>query len=307
MTVASTSPRDAVKRLVERMLASAPASNIGRRRRRGRRLILAYHNIVEGLPPVGSDRSLHLSLGDFRAHLDAIASAGLEVVALDAMLDADATQVTITFDDAYAGALLNGVPELARRRWPASIFVAPALLGRSEPWWDRLASPDLGGVPPRIREHALWQCAGDEAQILGVAAARGWHCAAGLTHVRIGTERELATALGLHAALTLGAHTFSHPNLAAVTPDRLRHELYAPLAWLRARWPDRTIPWLAYPYGITSGAVRDAVRRAGYTGALLVEGGWYSRGSDSGAVPRYNVPASQSRDGFRARLGGLFR
>jgi peptidoglycan/xylan/chitin deacetylase (PgdA/CDA1 family) len=229
-----TSPlRSALKRGVEQALGSPLVARIGRRRRRGSRLILAFHNVVPVAPAIGSDRSLHLSLAAFRAQLDSIDAAGLRVVALDAALDDRAPQVSITFDDAYAGALLHGIPELARRGWPSTVFVAPGLLGSPAPWWDRLAVADSDGIPPRVREGALWDCAGDEALILKAASTNGWHCSDAVEGVRIGTESEVANAIALDPALTVGAHSWSHANLAAVSTERLRHELDAPLTWLQ--------------------------------------------------------------------------
>ena len=86
----------------------------------------------------------------------------------------------------------------------------------------------------------------------------------------------------------------------------MTEELDRPLAWLRERF-ERVIPWLSYPYGRWSDSVAAAARRAGYRAALRVDGGWYRGGvGDLYSVPRLNVPAGVSGNGFSLRLGGLF-
>ena len=67
------------------------------------------------------------------------------------------------------------------------------------------------------------------------------------------------------------------------------------------------LPWLAYPYGHASPAVAEGAARY-YAGALSISGGWL-RGSALGPepfrVPRLNVPASLSFNGFALRTGGV--
>ena len=60
-----------IKGMVEAALAALLGNRVAMHRLRGRRLILAYHNIIPtGSAPVG-DRSLHLPLDEFAAQLDA--------------------------------------------------------------------------------------------------------------------------------------------------------------------------------------------------------------------------------------------
>jgi peptidoglycan/xylan/chitin deacetylase (PgdA/CDA1 family) len=112
----------------------------------------------------------------------------------------------------------------------------------------------------------------------------------------------------LRAAVTpgvsYGSHTWTHPNLTRLPAPLLAEELERPLAWLRhSTLP--MIPWLAYPYGLTNDAVTAATGQAGYEGAVLVEGGWMGPAAAPFALPRYNVPAALSEDGFMLRLSGV--
>lgn len=300
-------PRALAKGLADAMLGSPVALRAMRVRLRGARLVLAYHNVVAGAePPTYGDRSLHLPLARFRAQLDALQRHGFAVVRLDAPRRADAPpEVAITFDDACAGAIALGLPELTARRMPATVMVAPGLLGAAAPWWDRLADPRIGAVPAAYRDPALQRLAGETTAIMAEAARAGWPVHDARPEHRIATEAELADALARHPDLTLGAHTWSHPNVAALPAARLDEELRKPLEWLRARWGERVVDWFAFPYGLSSPAAAAAARAAGYAGALRVEGGWERERLDPWAVPRFNVTPGLSVAGFRSRLSGL--
>ena len=300
--------RDRVKTQIERALGSRFARVLGLRRLRGAHLILCYHDVNADPQRVGTgDRSLHLSLDDFRTQLDSLLDSGVEISALGQTAGPEprSPRVTITFDDACEGALQLAVPELEARSMPATMFVAPGILGLDAPWWDRLAEPATGRIPSAVRRLALEELHGRHDEILGCAAQRGWVVHAPPSGCRIGTESDIDAAMRTHDGLSLGVHTWGHPNLASLPDDQLRDELTAPFAWLRARWPDRVIPWIAYPYGLESARVRVAAATAGYRGGLLVSGGWHRRQTHPFAIPRLNVSSGITREGFRARLAGF--
>lgn len=50
--------------------------------------------------------------------------------------------IAITFDDAFRSVAQNAVPELARRSFPATIFVPAGVMGRSPDWWFESDSMD---------------------------------------------------------------------------------------------------------------------------------------------------------------------
>ena len=302
-----SSLRSSVKAVVEAALASRPLALLSRRLRAGARLTLAYHNVVVGTEDrVVGDNSLHLRFDRLLEHLDTLRDRGLGVCPLGATRDVGerVAEVSISFDDACAGALRHAVPALAARGIPVTVFVAPGLLGCAAPWWDRLADPALGEIPASIRERALGEFKGRHAVVMGAAERFGWPIQPPNPACRIATLDELDAALEAHPGLMVGAHSWDHPNLAALDGVELTRELVRPLAWLRARWPERTVPWLAYPYGLESPAVRLAVREAGYVGALLVRGGWQRSLADPFGTPRLNVSSGLSSNGFRARLSG---
>ncbi len=87
--------------------------------------ILAYHRISE-------DRDeLAVSPSRFVEQMRIIASSGLRVVDLSQLTRvpaiADENVVALTFDDGYHDFLDHALPELRKRRWPATVFVVPAV------------------------------------------------------------------------------------------------------------------------------------------------------------------------------------
>jgi peptidoglycan/xylan/chitin deacetylase (PgdA/CDA1 family) len=118
------------------------------------------------------------------------------------------------------------------------------------------------------------------------------------------TAAELAAALRF-PGITLGSHTWSHPNLACLGIGDIVGEVRRSREWLRAEFGEKVIDWLAYPYGLESVQARAAVADASYAGALCIDGGWHRAADVSPfARPRLNVGAGLSVAGFRARLQG---
>jgi peptidoglycan/xylan/chitin deacetylase (PgdA/CDA1 family) len=256
------------------------------------------------------DRSLHLPLSVFSAQLDWL-QARCDVVPLSALLTPDDSserpRVAITFDDAYRGAVTTGIGELARRGLPATIFVAPGLLGDHPFWWDQAAeSSNAPEVPHALRERALGPCQGRADVIRRDWAELGLRFDATLpAGFRSATETELAHAASL-PGVSLGAHSWSHPNLAALDDQLLREELDRPREWLAQCYPNRTLPCLAYPYGLHDAKVRSAAGAAGYVAGFRVDGGWFKQhqGADL-QTPRLNIPSGISQERFRIYLSAL--
>jgi peptidoglycan/xylan/chitin deacetylase (PgdA/CDA1 family) len=299
------SVRRNLKLAAESVLTMAPVIGVARRRVSGRAVILAYHNIVPDDASGGGDRSLHLPLSTFAAQIDHVQRTH-DVVPLADVLRAGSKRprVTITFDDAYRGAVRVGLAELARRRLPATVFVTPGLLGGRAFWWDVLAS-STDGLLPTVRDHALDVLQGKDDLVRGWAAERRLPMHTMPADYQTATEEELQTAVR-SGDVQLGSHTWTHPALPALAPDELIVELERPLAWLRERFSSAA-PWIAYPYGLSSPAVEAATKRAGYEAACMVAGGWMPPGSPNRfALPRQNIPRGLSDNGFALRLAGLF-
>jgi peptidoglycan/xylan/chitin deacetylase (PgdA/CDA1 family) len=185
---------------------------------------------------------------------------------------------------------------------PATVFVAPALLGRYT-WWDQIAEPQLKSVPPAERELALTHLQGDGEAIL--RDSRFPHRINPDRALRIATEAEVQTAAEL-PGISIGSHTWSHRSLAALAEVDATDELERPMGWLRERFTS-FIPWVSYPYGRFAAATTAVASKLGYSGGLRIDGGWIQPGGrlDAFSLPRYNVSAGLSSLGFRIRLDGL--
>jgi peptidoglycan/xylan/chitin deacetylase (PgdA/CDA1 family) len=298
-----------LKRAVESALLHCGPATIGRRRHGGRTLVLGYHNIVER-PLAFGDRSLHLPRLTFAEQLDHLVER-CDVVPLVDLFAApprsDRPRVAITFDDAYEGALTLGAVELASRGLPATIFVAPYFIGGRDFWWDALAGA-ADGLAAGTRELALERLGGRDADVRAWAQQRHQVVLAAPQAARAASEDTLREALR-QPGLTVGSHTWSHPNLARTDAATVERELRDSLAWLQIRFAGRVAPWISYPYGLYSAEVETIARRLGFAGGLAITGGWVPA-TPTGApppftLPRLNVPAGLSREGFALRLAGL--
>ena len=297
--------RKALRGAVEFALVASGLPALGRQRRRQDTLVLAYHNVVpDGLEAFG-DRSLHLPLARFRRQLAALGEThdvvGLEQ--LDSAPSSSRPRAAITFDDAYAGALLLGLPAVLELGFPATIFVAPDLLGRDAMWWDLLADP-AHGLDDGLRKHALETLRGDHDAIMSWANAQGLPRRLPPAQVRLGTLDELRVA-ARQPGVSIGLHTWSHRNLARLDAAEATAEFERTREWLTAN-VGMPRPWLAYPYGRYADATLTAARAAGLTRAFRVDGGWTRTASAEPLVtPRLNVPAGMSEHGFVLRLSGV--
>ena len=294
-----------VKRPVERAMSSPAVGRVTRRRVRGKRLILAYHGIIpEGREPAG-ERALFIRQRDFAMHLDMLAGEA-DVVPLDRIDDRGdgRPRVAITIDDAYRGAVNVGVPELAARSLPATIFVAPARLNNHVFWWDALSHGNAQ-LDEKLRSHALHELGGEDERVRAWAAQAGIPACDELpAYAQTVTRAELVAALRF-PGITLGSHTWSHPNLASLGIADVVTEVCRSREWLRAEFGEKAIDWLAYPYGLESVQAQVAVADACYKGALRVVGGWHCAAKVSPfARPRLSIGAGLSVAGLRARLQG---
>ena len=300
--------RNGLKATLERGLVASHLPSVWRRAHRRGVLILAYHNIVPPGVEIAGDRSLHLPERLFVAQLDAL-QATHDVVPLGTLLDADGDngrrpRAVITFDDAYRGAVTAGLRQVVARGLSATVFVAPAFVGGKFFWWDVATPAGAPGPTESFRKFALEECQGVDAAVRLWAERAGHPLARLPADAACASESELRVA-STHPGITFASHSWSHPNLARLAPAELDDELTRPLTWLGARF-DNVLPVLSYPYGLASPAVERAAASAGYRAGLLVEGGWVSRRPRNPfAVPRLNVPAGLSANGFQLRAAGL--
>lgn len=301
--------RGELKATVEQALVSSGLPAVSRLIRRRSVLILAYHNVVPTGVAIGGDSSLHLPATTFAAQLDLLQTTH-DIVPLDAVLNGQLVRghrprAVITFDDAYRGAVTIGIRELVTRALPATVFVAPAFLGGRFFWWDAMTQADTPGAAESFRKRALQEHRGADEAVRRWAERSGYHTRTLPDAAACASADELRAASS-QPGVTLGSHSWSHPNLLRLTSTELREELTRPLVWLRERF-EHVLPVIAYPYGLSSPAVESVAAAAGYSAGVLVSGGWMPlRPRNPFALPRLNVPAGLSVRGFLLRTAGLF-
>ncbi len=283
-----TTFRIAARSIAERILVRAPRRTGG-----GASLILAYHNVVPSGSTIVGDRSLHLCETRFRKQLLQIQQEA-DVVPLLDLLTTESSgkrRIAITFDDAYSKALSLGVSQCVAMGIPSTVFVAPNLLD-TVPVWDRMAASEVWSDADRNR--FLWNGRGFDDR-----RPPAFDGNEDLRLARIASRAELV-AVASSALVTLGNHTMNHPNLGALDADTVADEVRSCSEWLSQLPGVRTVPVLAYPYGIPPRFGAPIMY------GLMVRGGWHMRASVKGAIPRWNVPAGISDNGFRLRLRGWF-
>jgi peptidoglycan/xylan/chitin deacetylase (PgdA/CDA1 family) len=301
------SGRHLVRRAAEWALVRGGLATLARQQVRHRCLILCYHNVVPNGSRPGADASLHLSRNAFARQLDLLQQFCHVVSLSEALRPAERgaaadsrPRVVITFDDAYRGAMTEGLAEVRARGLPATVFVAPGALQEAF-WWDEYLDEDASAR----RAIALGELAGQGSRVRTHAAAHGWNAATVPEHAHAVSASELEQALA-DPQLTLGAHSWSHPALPQLDDAPLTEELRRPLEWLGSRFPHAALSVIAYPYGLADARVALAAAAAGYDAGLRVAGGWLPAGTiDRFQLPRLNVPGGISEDGFLLRVSGM--
>jgi len=297
--------RRVAKRLAERILTSPPALGVLRRKGRGRHVILAYHNILPSGEEVTGEPGAHLPVEEFRWQLDLLEEF-CAVMSLEALLEDAAApeegelRAAITFDDAYRGTVLTGVPELATRGLPGTVFVPPGFVGGGTFWWDDLAVSGWAGD-----RAPLELCRGEDRRV------REWALEREIPLRSQGPSQVVADVEELRRAaargITFGVHSWGHPNLARLSGPEAAEELRSAREWLeREGLP--VVPWVAYPYGLHSPGAVEAVKELGFRGGLTIAGRWVpSPLSDPYRVPRVNMAPGLTPQNFLLRLFGVVK
>ena len=243
---------------------------------RGRGVILTFHHVRPGPPEAFAPNALLAITPDFLDRtLRLLAARGFELIGLDrvperlAAARAERPFAVLTFDDGYRDNLDHARPVLARHGAPWTLFVTSDFAeGRGRLWWIELeravarldAVPLEGGLvlPARdpVEKAAAFDRlyrrfrAGPEAALLdGIAAL----CRrAGFEPGTLARELCLGwaelRALARDPAVTIGAHTLSHPMLAKHGSAVARTEMRESRARIAAEI-GRPVRHLSYPVG----------------------------------------------------------
>lgn len=181
-----------------------------------RALVLTYHAIEAGSPPLRVDPAL------FAEHADRIAACGAAVLTVRELTEhlregtLPARAVAITFDDGYASVAENAAPILANHGLSATVYCVAGHVGGLSDWPSARPGSFLGRLA--------------DADQLRVLAGSGIEIGAhGMAHEPLVTEgprvleRELVEARDLLAKLVgVEIATYAYPYGAAAPPAARR-------------------------------------------------------------------------------------
>lgn len=249
--------------LLERSLGSPLVAGSFRRVSRGWLRAIAYHDVSDA---DAFERHLEHLVTRYRPVAgDAVAAA----VRGEVELPRDA--VWVTFDDGLPGVVRNALPLLGRWGVPATMFVCPAVIGTTTPfWWQILdAALDAGdGVDHQGRRWrdrtvvtAIKRCSDRERrEVVAATAERLADADIAVSAIQL-TSRQLAQ--WRDAGHTVGNHTWDHPCLDTCTEDDQRSQVDRAHEWLES-WMEGDALLFAYPNGNLAPAATRRLVDLGY-------------------------------------------
>ncbi len=298
-----------------------------------KKLILDFHNLVDTNLIVLNDTETiigadMIDISRFNEELEWLDSF-VEFVTLDQLFDDNGInrrwQIAITFDDGYANNLRNGLPVCEKYNAPMHWFVStnfsiePNIL----PWWDVLrcilkrvdrpitvgaATFDLGCNHGKI---CFFQELSNRFKRLSIIERDELIENLRRTMEKLMTfpENGMARVEDIKEAarspfISFGGHTHTHPNLALCSEQELTWEINEGRRLLR-EWSGQEIRWFAYPFGkrrYLNMQCRDAVKKAGFDGALTTEMNYVKTGAEPFDVPRLSVDGRWNMNAFKARV-----
>ena len=308
---------------------------------RGLGVILTFHHVSPEPPaPFAPNRLLGITPGFLDATLHELDARGFEVVGLDEVPDRLAEPdyrppfAVLTFDDGYRDNVEHARPVLARHGVPWTLFVTSDFADqRGRLWWieleraiarlDRVRVPvgarslDLPARSPQEKATAFDAVyrdlrGGDEARLLERVADL---CVqAGFPPGSLAAELCLSwgdlRALARDPAVTIGAHTRSHPMLAKHDAATVEAEIGEGRARIEAEL-GRPVRHLSYPVGDpTSAGPREfaLARQQGFSTAVTTRPGhlFAEHAGHPHALPRVSVNGChQSRAALAGLLSGV--
>jgi peptidoglycan/xylan/chitin deacetylase (PgdA/CDA1 family) len=206
----------------------------------------------------------------------------------------DRVRVVLTFDDGWVDNATVVFPIVARHAVPITIFVCPAVVGKTAPFWpERVAAlmkmrhdradeskisavvEQLKGLSPIAREQFITKlsegCA-HSPELHSIDATMSW-----------------LQITALHCAgVSFGSHTSTHQILTRVPAEVARWEVSNSKQEIETALRS-ACGVLAYPNGNCSPEVRSIVAQAGFRRAVVTKRAAWTADSDPLAIPRLTV------------------
>jgi peptidoglycan/xylan/chitin deacetylase (PgdA/CDA1 family) len=288
------------------------------RKFQSRDLILLYHRVAR----IDSDPwSLCVTPEHFSEHLEVLRKH--RPIRLDHLKPAGwqigdgRASLAITFDDGYADNLYEAKKLLERYDIPATFFIATGYIGGSrEFWWDELEKIILRSerLPETLQcsiagERHCWNADGHRLplylsvyeilqplpheirrDVLDQLLALSDQPSSRRESHRSLTQEEVCELAG-GGLVEIGAHTATHPVLAAQPLKAQREELLQSKTWLEDLL-GRPVTSFSYPYGGSrhySSETVQAVREFGFARACTTSSHSVRRSDGQYELPRFNV------------------
>lgn len=234
-------------------------------------VVLCYHSVHPNNPIATVSPQL------FEEHLEWL-SENCDVIPFSKVVDAvrpprqPRPTVSITFDDGYADNYTYAFSLLAKWKLPATFFITAGLADKDDRILERFRS--------------FYGVSADDV------APMGW-----------GELREMA-----ESGFEIGAHTFSHPNLARLEKGELEAEITRSKEIIEQQL-ERPVTVMAYPFGLPrahlNADVTAAVKEAGYQSAAAVLYRPVHPDDDPFAIPRFFVKRDAAATLRLKVLGGF--
>jgi peptidoglycan/xylan/chitin deacetylase (PgdA/CDA1 family) len=307
---------------------------------RGLGVILTFHHVSPEPPaPFAPNRILTITPDFLDLTLTSLRARGYSLVPLDAVPDRlahpdpDAPFAVLTFDDGYRDNVEHAVPVLRRHGAPWTLFVTTDFADqRGRLWWIeleraiarldrvRIGGPDPLDLPARDADEknaafdAVYRAlrGGPEARLLAIIAdlCRQAGFADGGVAGELCLDWDALRALGRDPAVTIGAHTRTHPMLAKHPAAVARREVAEARDRIVAEL-GRPVRHLSFPVGDpTSAAAREfaMARELGFATAVTTRPGhlFAAHCAHLQALPRVSINgAYQSRAALAGLLSGV--
>lgn len=177
---------------------------------------------------------------------------------------------TITFDTLYAG--LHG---------QASLPGKPIILTFDDGYIDFYVN-----AYPILRRYGLHAVSFIPTGLMGQGYYMSW------------AQIKEINATGL---VSFQAHSITHPNLTSLTNDQLKYQIFESKRILEAQL-GKKVNTFAYPYGASDGRVWQAVKDAGFIGAVGTWGGVVESEGTIYDMPRIKISGGIDLKTFISRL-----
>ncbi len=299
---------------------------------RGRGVILTFHH-VRPEPPGGfaPNALLAITPGFLDRTLGQLKARGFDLIGLDALPDrlaggSDRPFAVLTFDDGYRDNVVHAAPVLARHGAPWTLFVTTGFAdGTGRLWWieleravaalDRVSAAGLD-LPARDAAEktrafdTLYRLlrAGPEEQLRATIAdlCRQAGFAPGTLARELCLGWDELRRLAADPAVTIGAHTLTHPMLAKHPAEIARREMAESRARIAAEL-GRPVRHLSFPVGDpTSAGPRDfaLARDLGFETAVTTRPGhlFAAHAGHLHALPRVSVNGLHQTEAALASL-----